>query len=115
MPLSVSLWNDLANCIRWFGTGEFQELDRCFFIGLSCSIPTIVFYYFSLSLFPVYRLLLWGWGIRTDKVAIVRLGYSNWGIRTMGSHLGLPTFFNNNKKKLQRCHTEAIFMDNSFS
>ena len=39
------------------------------FIGLSCSIPTIVFYYFSLSL-PVYRLVLWGWGLRTDTVYI---------------------------------------------
>ena len=28
------------------------------FIGQSCSIPTIVFYYFSLSLLPVYRLVL---------------------------------------------------------
>ena len=33
-----------------------------FFIGLSCSIPTIVFYYFSLFIFSVYRLLLWGQG-----------------------------------------------------
>ena len=38
-----------------------------FFIGLSCSIPTIVFYSFSLSLFSVYRLVYWGCGLRTDK------------------------------------------------
>ena len=55
--LSVSLWNDLA--VRWCGTGGFQEQGQCFFIGLSCSIPTIVFYYFSLSLLSVYRLILW--------------------------------------------------------
>ena len=33
---------------------------RCFFIVLSCSIPTIDFYYFSLSLLSIYRLVLWG-------------------------------------------------------
>ena len=32
------------------------------------SIPTIVFYFFSLSLFSVYRLVLWSWGLRTDRV-----------------------------------------------
>ena len=36
-----------------------------FFIGLSCSIPTIVFYHFSLSLLSVHRLVLWTWGLRT--------------------------------------------------
>ena len=41
-----------------------------FFIDLSCSIPTIVFYYFSLSLLYVYMLVLWGWGLRTDRVYI---------------------------------------------
>ena len=40
------------------------------FIGLSCSIPTIVFYSFSLSLLSVNRLVLWGWGLRTDRVYI---------------------------------------------
>ena len=39
------------------------------FIDLSCSIPTIVFYYFSLS-FTVYRLVLYAWGLRTDRVYI---------------------------------------------
>ena len=43
------------------------------FIGLSCSIPTIVFYYFSLSLLSVYRLVLWGWGLRADRVYITLL------------------------------------------
>ena len=41
-----------------------------FFIGLSCSIGTIVFYSFSLSLLSVCRLVLWGWGLRTDMVYI---------------------------------------------
>ena len=30
----------------------------------------IVFYYFSLSLISVYRLVLWGWGLGTDRVYI---------------------------------------------
>ena len=39
-----------------------------FFIGLSCSIPTIVVYSFSLSLLSVYGLVLLGWGLQTDRV-----------------------------------------------
>ena len=50
-------------------TGGFQEQGQCFLIGLSCSFPTIVFY-FSISLLSVYRLVLWGWGLRTDRVYI---------------------------------------------
>ena len=53
------------------------------FIGLSCSIPTTVFYYFSLSFLPVNRLVLWDWGLRTDRVYITLT-------------LALPTSFNNN-------------------
>ena len=30
----------------------------------------IVFYSFSFSLLSVYRLVLWGWGLRTDRVYI---------------------------------------------
>ena len=56
--------------IRWCGTGWFQEQGQCFFIGLSCSIPTIVFYSFPLSLLSAYRLVLWGWGLRTDRMYI---------------------------------------------
>ena len=54
-----SSWNNLAVSV-FDGVGGFQEQSQCFFIGLSCSNPTIVFYYFSLSLFSVYRLVLWG-------------------------------------------------------
>ena len=81
IPFSVSLWNDLANPLFDGGTGGFQEPGQCFFIGLSCSIPTIVFYSFSLSLLSFYMLVLWGWGLRTDRVSF---------------SLALPTFFNNN-------------------
>ena len=47
-----------------------REGLRCFYIGLSCSILTKVFYYFSLSLLSVYRLVLWGRGLRTDRECI---------------------------------------------
>ena len=60
----------LLTRIRWCGTGGFQEQGQCFFIGLSCSIPTIVFYSFPPSLLSVYRLVLWGWGLRTDRAYI---------------------------------------------
>ena len=33
-------------------------------------LETIVFYSLSLSLLSVYRLVLWGWGLRTDRVYI---------------------------------------------
>ena len=68
--LSVSLWNDLADTIFDGGTGGFREQSQCFFIGLSCSIPTVVVCDFYLSLFSVYRLELWGWGLRTDNVHV---------------------------------------------
>ena len=68
--LSVPLERSSLPRIRWCGTGGFQEEGRCFLIGISCSKPSIVFYYFSLSLLSVYRLVLWGWGLRTDRVYI---------------------------------------------
>ena len=69
-PLGVPLEQSCLPRIRWCGTGGFQEQGQCFFIRLSCSIPTIVFYSFSLSLLSVYWLVLWGWGLRTDRVYI---------------------------------------------
>ena len=69
-PLGVPLERSCWPRIRWCGTCGFQEQGQCFFIGLSCSIPTLVFYSLSLSLLSVYRLVLWGWGFRTDRVYI---------------------------------------------
>ena len=40
------------------GTGGFQEQGQCFFIGLNCSIPTIVFYSFSLALLSEVQSIL---------------------------------------------------------
>ena len=61
-PSGTILLTPYSNVWDWRG--------QCFFICLSCSIPTIVFYCFSLSLISVYRLVLWGWGLRTDIVYI---------------------------------------------
>ena len=55
-PLSVPLERSFSPRIRWCGTGGFQLQRQCFFIGLSWSILTIVFYYFSLSLLSVHWL-----------------------------------------------------------
>ena len=49
---------------------QVSRAGSCFFIFLSCSIPTIVFYSFSLSLLSVHGLVLWGWGLRTNRVYI---------------------------------------------
>ena len=45
-----------------------SRAGQCFFIGISCSIPTIVFYSFSIYLISVYRFVLSGWGLRTNRV-----------------------------------------------
>ena len=71
IPLSVSLWNDLANPVfDGVGLAGFKSRANVFFIGLSCSIPIIIFYSFLFSLLSVYRLALWGWGLWTDMVYI---------------------------------------------
>ena len=71
IPTSVSLWNDLANpVIHGMGPAGFKSNSYAFLFGLSCSIRTIVFYSSSLSLLSFYRLVLWGWGFRTDRVYI---------------------------------------------
>ena len=58
IPISVSLWNDLAypvfEVFDGVGLEGFKSRTNAFFIGLSCSVPTIVFYSFSLSLLSVY-------------------------------------------------------------
>ena len=46
--------------IRWCGTGGFQEQCQCFFIRLSCSIPTIEQLRPS-TIFPFLFFLYIGW------------------------------------------------------
>ena len=69
-PLNVPLERSCLPRIRWCLTGGFQEQGQCFFIGLCCSIPTIVFYYFSFSPLTVNGLVLCGWSLRTDRLYI---------------------------------------------
>ena len=68
IPLSVSLWNDLAyNVFDGVGLAGFKSRVNGFFIGLSCSIPFVVNYFFH-YLLSVYMLVLWGYGLWTDRV-----------------------------------------------
>ena len=57
---------------------------QCFFIGLSCSIPTIVFYYFSLLFF-----LSKGWHCGAGVFRLI-------GWISLSLSLALPNYFNNN-------------------
>ena len=71
IPVSVPLWNDLADAVfDGVELAGFRSMANAFFIGLSCPIPTIVSYCFSLFLLSVYRLVLWGWGLRSDRVYV---------------------------------------------
>ena len=71
LALSVPPERYCWSCTRWCGTGGFQEHGQWFFIGLSCSIPIYnCLLLFSFSLLSVYTLVLWGGGLRTDRVYI---------------------------------------------
>ena len=64
IPLSISLWNDLGRRIQRCGTSRFQEQGEP-----NYSLPFCLLL-FSLSFLPFYGLVLWGWGLRTDRVLI---------------------------------------------
>ena len=65
---SVSVDRSWRPCIRWCGTGGFQDQGQCFFTGLSCLLP------FCLLLFFLFFFLSMGWycgtGIFIDGVQI---------------------------------------------
>ena len=74
ITLSVSLWYVLTDPVfDGVGLADFKRRVNAFFVGLSCSIPTMVFYRFPHSPLSVSRFLLWGWGLQTDKVYITLL------------------------------------------
>ena len=83
--------------IRWCRTGGFQEQSQCFFIGLSCSIPTIVLYFFSVSLF----FLSIGWYFGAGFFGLI-------GCIPLSLSLALPTFFNNNNNRTWGTHTRVF-------
>ena len=68
IPISVSLWIDHANPeFDGVGLESFKSKVYVFFISLSYSILFCLLLYFP-SLVSVYGLVLWGWGLWTDRV-----------------------------------------------
>ena len=68
----------------WDWWGPIKKQGQCFFIGLSCSIPTIVFYFF-----PFLFFLSIGWYCGAGVFGLI-------GFIPLSLSLALPTFFNNN-------------------
>ena len=91
VPREQSCWPR----IRWCVTYGFQEHGQCFFIDLSCSILTIVFYYFSLSLLSVCI----GWCCEAGVFGLI-------GCISLSISLAMPAYFNNkiNYSNLSICH-----------
>ena len=71
MPLSVSLWKVYKwRRVRWCGTGGFQEKSSAnFYYWSRCSL-TFCLLLFSPFLRSFYKLVLYGWGLLTDRVLI---------------------------------------------
>ena len=88
----VSLWRILLTSFSMVWDWRVSRTKPMHFIGRSCSIPTIVFYYFSLSLLSIYRLVLWGWV------------FGLIGCMSLSLSLSLPTFYNNNINKQECTH-----------
>ena len=63
IPLSVSLWNDLATPNSMVWDWRVSSAGQCFFIGLSCYIPTIIFYYFIIIIIIIKR----GWQCKDGR------------------------------------------------
>ena len=69
IPISVSLWNDLVDPV-FDGVGlAGSRAGPMPFCWHSCSL-LFCLQLFSLSLLFLYRLVVWGWGLRTDTVSI---------------------------------------------
>ena len=92
-PSRCSCATILLGRIRWCGTGGFQEQGQCFFIGQSCSIPTIIF-----SNFPFVIFLSKGWYCRALAFVFI-------GCISLSLSLALPTFNNNNNNSVEVLHS----------
>ena len=97
-PLSVPQEWSCWPRVRWCVTGEFLEQGQWFFISQSCSIHTILSHYFSISLLPVYRLVLWAGVI--GQIGCISLSLS----------LALPTSFNNNNNNNNNNNVQTKFL-----
>ena len=92
---SVSLWDDLVDPV-FDGVGLAGFKSRSMpFCWPSC---TLIFcpHLLSLSLLFLYRLVVWGWGFRTDRCQSPSPGFA------------LPIFFNNNNNK--ECFVLCFFI-----
>ena len=67
ISFSVSQWNDLADPV-FDGVGPAGFKSRASLSLAWAALALFVFYYVSLSLLCVYRLVLWGWCLWTDRV-----------------------------------------------
>ena len=88
VPLCVSLEWSCWHCVGWCLTGRFQEQGQCFYMCLSCSIPTPVF-----TVFPFLFFLSKGW--YCDPGVLGLIGCIS---------LFLLTSFNNNNYNTIRWH-----------
>ena len=68
ISLSVSPWNDIADLVLdGVELAGFKSSANDFVLA-SAALLVIDFYYFAVSLLSRYRLVLWGWGVWTDRV-----------------------------------------------
>ena len=66
----MSLWNNLIDPVfDDVGLSCFKSRTNVFFIGLA-TLFLLCLLLFSLPLLSFYGLVMWGWGLRTDKVLI---------------------------------------------
>ena len=66
--LSVSLWNDLVDPVfEGVGLAGFKSRSNSFLLAQLLSPFCLKL--FSLSLIFFYRLVVWGWGLRTDRMS----------------------------------------------
>ena len=72
MPLSVSLWNDLSDLVfDGVGLSGFKSRANAFLMArsaLSFLFPTV------LSVSSFRGLVVWGWGLWTDRVSSLSPG-----------------------------------------
>ena len=69
IPLSASLWNVLSDPYSMVWHWQVSRARPMPFYWPSCLLPFCLLL-FSLSLLSFYGLVLWGWGLRTDRVLI---------------------------------------------
>ena len=66
IPLSVSLWNDLADPVfDGVGLAGFKSKANPYLLPLS--ILSLCLQLFS-PVSSIHELVVWGWGLRTDRV-----------------------------------------------